>query len=236
MLRNRKFAKDAVNCAAMKSLPWRLRFPARWSERKRNGAAPAADGSADGSADAVAPAATAASVSASPPRALPRPALRWVGAGGKIALRPFEWQADADAICKWQIETYALNFPDFHFTEAFASAFRHDLRRAILDDQHGLFVLDEGPAGGQSCGFIWLVVCQNSWTNERYGYINNLYVSPNKRGQELAGTLLDFATEWFERRRVSKLRLTVTTSNAAACRLYEKNGYQVTRLEMERDI
>ncbi|RYG55004.1 hypothetical protein EON80_31250, partial [bacterium] len=22
---------------------------------------------------------------------------------------------------------------------------------------------------------MWLVVCQNTWTNERYGYINNLY-------------------------------------------------------------
>ena len=208
----------------MKSLPWRLRIPARWPERKSG-------------VEAVGVATLPARVPQMPAlRALPRPALRWVGTGGKIALRPFDWNSDADAICQWQTETYALNFPNFHFTEAFSSAFRHDLRRAILDDQHGIFVLDEGPSGGKSCGFIWLVVCQNSWTNERYGYINNLYVSPEKRGQDLASTLLDFSNDWFKTRRISKLRLTVTASNAAACRLYEKNGYGVTRLEMERDI
>lgn len=213
----------------MKSLPWRWRFTALWPERKSG--ASAGKEVLDSN-----PSPAARGLAVPGPRALPRPALRWVGPGGKIALRPFDWNADSDAICRWQIETYALNFPDFHFNEAFASAFRHDLRRAILDDHHGIFVLDEGPSGGQSCGFIWLVVCQNSWTNERYGYVNNLYVAPEKRGQDLAGTLLDFSTEWFKKRRISKLRLTVTASNAAAGRLYEKSGYRTTRLEMERDI
>ncbi len=203
----------------MKSLPWRFRFPERKREQVRRGA--------DGALPIVASPA---------PRALPCPALRWVGPGGKIALRPFHWAFDADAICRWQTETYALNFPEFQFTDSFASAFRHDLRRAILDDCHGLFVLDEGPSGGQSCGFIWLVVCQNTWTDERYGYVNNLYIAPQKRGQELAGALLDFSDEWFKKRRVSRLRLTVTASNAAACHLYEKNGYRNTRLEMEKEI
>lgn len=170
------------------------------------------------------------------PRALPRPAIRWIGPSGKIALRLFDWSTDADSICRWQSETYALNFSGFHFNETFASAFRHDLRRASLDDQHGLFVLDCGPGGGESCGFVWLVVCQNTWTGERYGYINNLYIVPEMRGQDLGGALLEFADEWFKRRRISRLRLTVTTSNAAACRLYEKDGYRVTRWEMEKDI
>ncbi len=170
------------------------------------------------------------------PRALPRPALRWVGPLGKIALRPFNWDYDADIVCRWQSETYALNFAAFHFNDTFASAFRHDLRRAMLDEAHGLFVLDEGPSGGESCGFIWLVVCQNTWTSERYGYINNLYIVPEKRGQKLGESLLGFSDEWFKSRRVSKLRLTVTASNQAACRLYEKGGYEVTRWEMEKEI
>ncbi|PQV62893.1 Ribosomal protein S18 acetylase RimI [Abditibacterium utsteinense] len=198
----------------MKSLPWRLRFPERKRETAR---APLV-------------------IASPPPRALPCPALRWVGNGGKIALRSFDWNTDADAICRWQTETYALNFPEFQFTDSFASAFRHDLRRAILDDNHALFVLDEGPSGGKSCGFIWLVVCQNTWTNERYGYVNNLYIAPEKRGFDLGSALLDFSTEWFGKRRIHRLRLTVTASNAAACRLYEKNGYQTTRLEMEKEI
>ncbi|HEX9997676.1 MAG TPA: N-acetyltransferase [Abditibacterium sp.] len=198
----------------MKTLNWRWRLP----ERKRD--------------ETAAPSSSAWGA----PRALPRAALSWVGVGGKIALRPFDWDTDADAICRWQTETYALNFPGFAFNATFASAFRHDLRRAALDELHGLFVLDEGPSGGQSCGFIWLVICQNTWTNERYGYINNLYIAPEKRGQDLGQALLDFSNTWFKGRRISKVRLTVTTSNEAACRLYEKGGYEVTRWEMEKDL
>lgn len=200
----------------MKSLTWRWRFP----ERKRD---------SDGSAAPVARASRT-------PRALPRPAQRWVGPSHRIALRPFDWNCDIDTICAWQKETYALNFGGFHFNDTFATAFRHDLRRAMLDDQHGLFMLDEGPSGGENCGFIWLVICQNTWTNERYGYINNLYIAPEKRGQNLASALLDFSDEWFRGRRISKLRLTVTASNSVACHLYEKKGYEVTRWEMEKDL
>jgi ribosomal protein S18 acetylase RimI-like enzyme len=200
----------------MKSLAWRWKFP----ERKR---------------EATAPTVTAAPASHAP-RALPRPALSWVGPGHKIALRAFDWTTDIESICRWQIETYALNFPGFQFNDAFAAAFRHDVRRASLDHLHGLFVLDEGPGGGDSCGFIWMVVCQNTWTNERYGYINNLYVAPDKRGQDLGSALLDFSDTWFRKNRVSKLRLTVTASNQAACHLYDKGGYHITRWEMEKEI
>ena len=210
-------ANDAVNCDGMKGLTWRWRF----LERKMQ----------------VWPSRSTVSLPLTPavPRALPRPALRWVGPGNKIALRPIDWNCDADTICLWQRETYALNFPGFQFTETFSNAFRHDLRRASLDDQHGLFILDERASGGGSCGFVWLVICHNSWTNERYGYINNLYIVPEKRGSELGSALLDYADEWFRRRRIAKLRLTVTSSNQSACRLYEKNGYEITRWEMEKE-
>ncbi|HEX8833367.1 MAG TPA: hypothetical protein VF719_04165, partial [Abditibacteriaceae bacterium] len=86
-------------------------------------------------------------------RSLPRPALRWVGPAGRIALREFDFAADADIVCGFQNDTYSRNFPDFHYTESFAAAFRHDLRRAALDAHHALFVLDEGTV----IGFLWLV-------------------------------------------------------------------------------
>lgn len=167
---------------------------------------------------------------------LVRPALRWVGAESRIALRHFDWNTDAQTVCVWQRETYALNFPDFHFTPEFESAFAHDLRRASLDEVNGLFMLDETPNGGSLCGFLWVVLCSNNWTGERYGYINNLYVVPAKRGQGLSDELLRHAESWFKSRRVNKLRLTVTASNAAACRLYERMGYATQRLEMEKEI
>ena len=165
-------------------------------------------------------------------RKLPRPALRWVGNGGRIALREFDFVSDADAVCAWQKETYTLNFPDFRYTDGFASAFRHDLRRAALDPHHALYVLDEG----ELIGFLWLVICENTWTGERYGYVNNLYLTAARRGLGLSRELMSQAEKWFREQRVGRARLTVTTSNAAACKLYESCGYSTTRWEMEKEL
>jgi len=165
-------------------------------------------------------------------RALPKPAMRWVGAAGRIALREFDFQSDSEAVGKFQAETYGLNFPEFRFTAGFAAAFRHDLRRAALDPNHALFVLDSGHVAG----FLWLVICENSWTNERYGYVNNLYVEESQRGQGLARELMNAGDEWFRRRGIRRVKLTVTADNAAACKLYENCGYQTTRLEMDKEL
>ncbi len=168
-----------------------------------------------------------------------RPFLRRINSEPRVGLRAFDWNADAEIVGEWQRETYALNFPEFGYTPEFAAAFRHDLRRAALDENNALFVLTELSAANSSenlCGFIWVVLCHNNWTSERYGYINNLYVVPSRRGHGLSDELMSYAESWFRERHVSKLRLTVTSTNENACRLYERLGYQTQRFEMEKDI
>ena len=180
-------------------------------------------------------------------------------------MRAFEFLSDADAVCAFQGETYEFNFPDFRYTPDFGQAFRFDLRRASLDSQHGLFVLDDrwAMAGGGTdaeagdvmrpadataldtpgkspvrgvCGFLWLVLCQNTWTGERYGYVNNLYLAPHRRGQGLGRELLGQADTFFRSRGIHRVRLTVSAHNESAVHLYQNNGYGVTRWEMEKEI
>ena len=173
------------------------------------------------------------------PNAKPaRPLLRRVENQPRIGLRVFDWNADADIIGEWQRETYALNFPEFGFTPEFAAAFRHDLRRASLDENNGLFVLSEldSQRGELLCGFVWIVLCHNNWTGEHYGYINNLYVEPARRGCGLSDEMLLYAENWFRERGVTRLRLTVTATNVAACKLYERMGYATQRFEMEKEL
>ena len=166
---------------------------------------------------------------------MPRPALRWV-AEGKIALRAFDFEADSSTVCGFQPETYSLNFPDFTYTPNFADAFRHDLRRAVLDPHNALFVLDDGREKNNVIGFLWVVICQNSWTQERYGYVNNLYVVPQRRKQGLAKELLRQGDDWFRARGIKRVRLTVTSSNAQAATLYEASGFRTQRHEMEKTL
>jgi ribosomal protein S18 acetylase RimI-like enzyme len=165
-------------------------------------------------------------------RQLPRPAMRWVGPAGRAALRPFDFDADANAVCAFQEETYSLNFPVFRYDPAFAAAFRQDLRRASLDGQHGLFVLDES----RLIGFLWIVICHNSWTNERFGYVNNLYIVPERRGLGLGRELMKHSDDFFRSRGVKIARLTVTATNEAACALYSAAGYTTERFEMEKEL
>lgn len=166
------------------------------------------------------------------PHSLPKPALRWIGDGGRVALREFDFARDADAVCSWQQETYSLNFPDFRYTDSFSSAFRHDLRRGALDPHHAIFVLDDG----QPLGFLWLVICENTWTGDRYGYVNNVYLTPSQRGHGLAREMMAHAERWFRSRGIKRARLTVTSSNGVACKLYESCGYETTRWEMEKEL
>ncbi len=165
---------------------------------------------------------------------LPRPAIRWIDEG-RVALRPFDFDNDADAVCDFQKETYSLNFEDFRYTDTFARAFRHDLRRAALEPNNGLFVLQQHTSN-EITGFLWVIVYQNHWTNEHYGYVNNIYLSPSLRGRGLARELMAQVDDFFRSRGVRSVRLSVTVSNQAATHLYESCGFQTTRWEMEKKL
>jgi ribosomal protein S18 acetylase RimI-like enzyme len=170
-------------------------------------------------------------------RDLPTPALRWVGAAGRIALRNFDFASDNAAISEFQRETYSSNFPDFRWNDSFANAFRHDLRRASLDAHHGIFVLDAGKTQTpRIIGFLWIVICENSWTRERFGYINNISVLGANRGQGLGRALMTHSDDWLQSKGIRRSRLTVTATNEAARHLYEECGFRVTRLEMDKDL
>lgn len=170
---------------------------------------------------------------------MPRPAIRWLGPRASIALRSFDYAHDIEAVAAFQRDNYELNFPEFTYSRDFEAAFRLDVRRASLDANHAIYVLDEaGSSGGSSgvIGFLWLVVCENGWTNERYGYINNLYLLPERRGLGLASELMAQSDAFFRTRRIRRVRLTVTASNTRAAALYERSGFSTTRWEMEKDI
>ncbi len=177
---------------------------------------------------------------------MPRPVLRWLGPRANVALRSFDYASDIEAVAAFQRDNYELNFPEFTYSRDFEGSFRMDVRRAALDPNHAIYVLDEVGIGtgigagsrvpNRIVGLLWLVVCENGWTNERYGYINNLYLLPEKRGLGLARELMAQSDAFFRTRRIRRVRLTVTASNARAAALYERAGFSTTRWEMEKDI
>ncbi len=79
---------------------------------------------------------------------MPRPALRWTGPRASIALRSFDYGHDIEAIAAFQRDNYELNFPEFTYSRDFEDAFRLDVRRASVDPNHSIYVLDEVGAPG----------------------------------------------------------------------------------------
>lgn len=148
-------------------------------------------------------------------------------------LRRFNWFRDAEVVYSFQEDTFSVNFPDFIMTRRFETAFRNDLRRATNDRNHGVFVVE---IEGEVVGFLWVAIFSNTWTGERYGYINNIYVRPELRERGIGNMMMAKAESFFRFHHLRKLRLTVTSSNAAALGLYQKAGFQIQRHEMEKDM
>lgn len=100
----------------------------------------------------------------------------------------------------------------------------YDLEALIASPKACLLVLqDEGPLVG--CGYVRLEQAEPYFEHSTFGYVGFIYVTPDRRGQGLSGTLIRALAAWAAQRDVLELRLEVYAGNAAAMRAYEKLGF-----------
>lgn len=147
-------------------------------------------------------------------------------------IRKFNWRRDRQAVLEFQYEIYERNFPDFRVDERFLRDYKHQLRQATRAPAQRLWVLDEG---GGVCGFVWATLI-STMVDDCVGYIKNIYVAPQWRGQGYGQQLLATAEQWFRQQGVNQAVLDASVDNEAARTLYERMGYQVTRLRMEKRL
>ncbi len=145
-------------------------------------------------------------------------------------LREFNWRTDQVAVLSFQYEIYGCNFPGCVVDEDFIYQYNKTLREAARNTDERLVVLD---LNGEIIGFMWLSLIA-TLIDDCVGYIKNIYVAPEFRGHGYGVYLLQVADEWFRSRGASKATLDATASNDRAVRLYEMNGYGVTRYRMEK--
>jgi putative acetyltransferase len=68
------------------------------------------------------------------------------------------------------------------------------------------------------------------------GYVKNIYIAPEVRGQGYAKMLLEAADEWFRFRGCTKATLDVSVCNEEAVSLYQSAGYEIIRHRMEKSF
>ncbi len=151
---------------------------------------------------------------------------------GLVQVRPYRAQSDYRMVLDAQCDLYQLNFPRFVCTAAFVAEQGQRLRQAQRRPfENGLFVLDDG---GRAIGFVWVVMRMD--LQGPFGSVDQVYLLPSYRGRGLGKLLMERAHEFIRSQGVSVARLYVTAENGRAVALYEREGYQMTRYEMERRI
>jgi ribosomal protein S18 acetylase RimI-like enzyme len=147
-------------------------------------------------------------------------------------VRDFRWPQDRNAVLGFQYEVYETNFPGFRVTKAFLDDFALQLREAAHNPTEKMYVLDDD---GRVCGFVWLEI-RSTMIDPIVGYIKNIYVAPELRGQGYGRLLLATAEEWLRHRGSQKVSLDVSVCNERAVRFYQAMGYQTTRYRMDKRL
>lgn len=118
------------------------------------------------------------------------------------------------------------------FREIFAEMGWSERESDYMDEPHRLFhlpnkgllliVKDNGEVVG-TAGVIFL--------NNNEGLMKRFYIKKILRGSGIAGKLLEKLIENARSKGINKLILDVRNTNGRAIRFYEKNGFQMTKVE-----
>ena len=149
-----------------------------------------------------------------------------------LAIKPFQWRLHGSQVLEFQYEVYQCNFPGFVGGDGFLADYERQLRQAARNPYEGLWVVEEGR---RVVGFAWASVI-STLVDERLGYLKNVYVRPECRGQGWGEKLVAHAEAWMRVLGVEKSSLDVTVTNDAAVSLYQRCGYHAQRYRMEKDL
>ena len=112
----------------------------------------------------------------------------------------------------------------------------HEVRRRCAE-RHGIMLVAED-AGGQPVGWAFahdedseLFVVE---AERRHGFLAELYVMPEARGQGHGKALIGACEAWAKRRGHTLLTIGVLAKNAAAIRAYEGTGFSPYMLTLRR--
>ena len=110
-----------------------------------------------------------------------------------------------------------------------------------LSSADSLVLVAERAAGERPVaviGYVYAGIEPLSWKELRgeAGFIHDLLVSDEARALGVGQRLLDAAVAWLRERGMPRVMLWAAAPNAGAQRLFERNGFRPTMIEMTRDL
>jgi GNAT superfamily N-acetyltransferase len=105
------------------------------------------------------------------------------------------------------------------------------------DDRRPIWIAHQGD---HAIGYLSAEIYEPDAASENesgpVGFIDELFVVPEHRGQGIATALLRTALEWVRAEAVSRVVLHVYSRNDNALRFYERMGFSVFALSLERQL
>jgi ribosomal protein S18 acetylase RimI-like enzyme len=148
------------------------------------------------------------------------------------------YRAELDIILARIVETGWNDLPE----AARARTARPLIERQILrlveqlrDSGWHIFLVAEGETG-RNLGHLWLGEIRDAFSGEARGYIHDVYVEPDARGQGIATALMAEAERISRRRGYTELGLSVAANNQRAQQLYQHLGFAIERWMMNKPL
>jgi ribosomal protein S18 acetylase RimI-like enzyme len=100
-------------------------------------------------------------------------------------------------------------------------------------DTPGMFLLMAATSGGEPVGLVWVALDRPL---PGQAWIYDIVVNPEQRGRGYGRALLRAAEQEATRHGSKAIGLNVFGTNTVARRLYETSGYQITAMNMRKEL
>ena len=100
-------------------------------------------------------------------------------------------------------------------------------------DSPGMLLLMASTSGGESAGLVWVALDR---PRPGQAWIYDIEVNPEHQGKGYGRVLLQAAEQEAARHGSKTIGLNVFGTNTVARRLYESSGYQITSMNMRKEL
>ncbi len=138
----------------------------------------------------------------------------------KLVLRNFKW-ADFNAILEFEREIVRKSFPEAPILDE--EYHKQKLEKAI---KRGLDGLKVALLGDEIVAWLWLRTEKDRNTNEKFGYIKSIVVSPKHRHQGFGRKLMEATKQHFLSKGIERIDLIVSATNRDATMFFEETGFE----------